>query len=107
MRWHSGASWGAIVAIPDRETDHRATAWEAVGPGEATEAGLGAIEKLPIKNMTRSAKGTVEQPGSQVTQKAGLNRSILDKGWRAFELALHNVARQTGCRVKTSGLPGL
>ncbi|KJK41894.1 transposase [Streptomyces variegatus] len=39
------------------------------------------FEKLNIKNMTRSAKGTVEQPGQNVAQKSGLNRAILAQGW--------------------------
>ena len=39
---------------------------------------LVAMEELRINNMTRSAKGTVEQPGRNVAQKAGLNREILD-----------------------------
>ena len=41
-------------------------------------------EDLKIKNMTASAKGTVEEPGSRVAQKSGLNRSILDQGWGIF-----------------------
>lgn len=40
--------------------------------------GIVATEKLAINNMTRSAKGTIEEPGKMVAQKAGLNRSILD-----------------------------
>ena len=39
------------------------------------------IEDLDIKGMTRSAKGSVDQPGSQVKQKAQLNRGILETGW--------------------------
>ena len=39
------------------------------------------FEKLNIKNMTRSAKGTLAEPGTKVRQKAGLNRSILAQGW--------------------------
>ena len=39
------------------------------------------IEDLRIKNMTASARGTVQQPGSKVRQKAGLNRAILDQSW--------------------------
>ena len=31
--------------------------------------------------MTASAKGTVEEPGKNVRQKAGLNRSILESCW--------------------------
>ncbi len=41
-------------------------------------ASLLATEKLSVKNMTRSARGTVDRPGKQVRQKAGLNRGILD-----------------------------
>ncbi|MNU27397.1 putative transposase [compost metagenome] len=36
------------------------------------------LEDLKLRNMTASAKGTVEEPGSNVAQKAGLNRAILD-----------------------------
>lgn len=39
---------------------------------------LVAMEDLTVKNMTRSTKGTVEEPGKNVAQKAGLNREILD-----------------------------
>ncbi|MEY9930779.1 transposase [Catenulispora sp. GP43] len=34
-----------------------------------------------IKAMTASAKGTVEEPGRNVRQKAGLNGGILAAGW--------------------------
>ena len=40
-----------------------------------------AIEDLRIANMTRSARGTVDTPGTNVAAKAGLNRSIKDAGW--------------------------
>ena len=39
------------------------------------------IEDTKTANMTRSAKGTAEEPGKNVKQKAGLNRSILAQGW--------------------------
>ena len=44
----------------------------------AREYALVAMEALSVKNMTASAKGTVENPGTRVAQKAGLNREILD-----------------------------
>jgi putative transposase len=44
----------------------------------AKSHGWVGIEDLRVKGMTKSAKGTVEQPGSNVRQKAGLNRAILD-----------------------------
>jgi len=54
------------------------------GFGEPTwrkKHGLIWFEKLNVTNMTRSAKGTVDQPGTRVRQKAGLNRVILAQGW--------------------------
>ena len=39
------------------------------------------LEDLKIVNMSKSAKGTVENPGQNVKQKSGLNRAILDQGW--------------------------
>ena len=43
--------------------------------------GLIAVENLAIKNMTASAAGTLEQPGTGVAQKRGLNRSISEQTW--------------------------
>ena len=37
-----------------------------------------AVEELNVAGMTRSARGTVEQPGRNVRAKAGLSRAILD-----------------------------
>lgn len=61
--------------------------------------GTVVLEDLATKNMTASAKGTVEQPGSRVAQKSGLNKAILDKGWYGLELAVNNAARYTGSKV--------
>ena len=41
-----------------------------------------AAEDLAIPNLTRSARGTIESPGKNVRQKAGLNRSNLDAAYR-------------------------
>ena len=42
------------------------------------------LEDLKISNMSKSAKGTVENPGKNVKHKSGLNRAILDQGWGEF-----------------------
>lgn len=39
------------------------------------------VENLSIKDMIRSASGTLENPGTNVAQKSGLNRSIQRQGW--------------------------
>ncbi len=52
------------------------------------------VEDLNTKAMTASAKGTVEAPGQNVKQKAGLNRSILASGWGLLERKLEYKAGQ-------------
>ena len=42
------------------------------------------LEDLKIRNMTKAAKGSIEQPGKRVKQKSGLNRVILNQGWGLF-----------------------
>ena len=38
--------------------------------------------------MSRSARGTEENPGRNVKAKSGLNKSILDQGWFEFKRQL-------------------
>ena len=54
----------------------------------AQEYGCVYAEDLRVRNMTRSAKGTVENPGKNVRQKSGLNRSILRTGFFQFRSTL-------------------
>jgi IS605 OrfB family transposase len=65
----------------------------------ATQYSLIVVEDLGVKNMTASARGTVEMPGTNVRQKAGLNRSILDKSWGRLRSALEWHGRKHGCEV--------
>ncbi|MEV4528435.1 RNA-guided endonuclease TnpB family protein [Streptosporangium sp. NPDC049304] len=53
-------------------------------------------EDLRIANLTRSASGTLEAPGSNVAAKSGLNRSILDAGWGVFLTILSHKAESAG-----------
>jgi putative transposase len=46
------------------------------------------IEDLKVGNISRSAAGTKENPGRKVSQKSGLNKSILDQGWCEFRRQL-------------------
>jgi putative transposase len=55
-----------------------------------------ALEDLRVKNMSTSARGTADQPGKNVRQKAALNRSILDAAWGEF-------ARQISYKVQCRG----
>ena len=60
------------LANQRKDRAHKTSAWLV------REHGLIATESLIISNMTRSASGTSEEPGTNVAQKSGLNREILD-----------------------------
>jgi putative transposase len=47
---------------------------------------LFVFEALKVKNMTASAAGTVAEPGKNVAQKRGLNKSILASAWGEVKL---------------------
>ena len=40
---------------------------------------------MKTKNLTKSARGTIENLGKNVKQKSGLNRVIQDSGWYKLE----------------------
>ena len=61
------------------------------------------LEDLKTRTMTRSAKGTVDAPGKRVAQKRGLNRSILNVGWFAFETVLaYKLEARGGAMIKVA-----
>ena len=54
------------------------------------------MEDTKTRNLTRSAKGTVEQPGKNVAQKRALNRGILAQGWYGLRQKTEYKARWYG-----------
>ena len=46
------------------------------------------VEDLQVTNMSKSAKGSVEQHGRNVAAKSGLNCAILDQSWSEFRRQL-------------------
>ena len=71
----------AIARMRARESDRRKDWAEKASTGIARRFDVIRVEDLKIGNMTRSAKGTPENPGRNVRAKAGLNRGILGSGW--------------------------
>lgn len=56
------------------------------------------MEKLKIKNMTKSTKGTKDAPGKNVAAKRGLNRSILSMGLYQLRQFTEYKCDRTGAR---------
>ena len=71
----------AIANLKARETDRRKDWVEKTTTDLARRFDLIRVEQLDVRRMTRSARGTVEQPGVGVAQKRGLNRAISRSGW--------------------------
>ena len=72
----------ARIANVRRDFLHKATT------DIARTRALVCIEDLAVRNMSRSAAGTVERPGRNVRAKSGLNKAILDQGWFEFRRQL-------------------
>ena len=64
------------------------------------------FEDLHLPAMTRSAKGTIEDPGKNVKQKAGLNRVMLDKSLGAILTRTGDKAPSHGHKVLCVPAPG-
>jgi putative transposase len=58
-----------------------------------------ALESLRLRSMTRSAKGSVDQPGVGVRAKAGLNRALLDAGFGMLATLIREKAEYAGRTV--------
>ncbi|NYH55701.1 hypothetical protein HNR06_005290 [Nocardiopsis arvandica] len=76
----------------------RALDWQhRVTHGLAEEFGVVEVEDLNITGMVRSARGTVDSPGTHVAQKSGLNRAIAGEAWgRTVTLLEYKLADRGG-----------
>lgn len=68
----------AIAKLKARARRRRHDFAEQTSARLANSHGVIVFEQLPVKDMTKSARGTIEKPGTNVRQKAGLNRSVLN-----------------------------
>ncbi|VAW49105.1 Mobile element protein [hydrothermal vent metagenome] len=57
------------------------------------------VEDLKISNMSKSAKGDLENPGRNVKAKSGLNRVILEQAWSEFVRQLEYKSQWQGNEV--------
>jgi putative transposase len=71
----------AVARLRARDADRRRDWVEKTSTDLARRFDLICIENLDVRAMTRTASGTLQRPGRNVRQKAGLNRGILAAGW--------------------------
>ena len=81
-----------IARLKAKQVTRRKDWIEKTTTGLVRDYDLIGIEDLKITSMTRSARGTVEIPGTNVPQKAGLNREILNQSWGLFRQRLTDKA---------------
>jgi putative transposase len=82
----------AIAHLKARERNRRKDWIENVSTDLARRFEVIRVEALDVRAMTRSARGTVEQPGVRVAQIRGLNRAISRSGWGQLVTRLQHKA---------------
>jgi putative transposase len=82
----------AIAKLKVRETDRRKDWVEKTTTDIAQCFDTIRIEALDVRAMTRSARGSMEQPGVRVAQKRGLNRAISQSCWGVLAARLQHKA---------------
>ena len=85
-----------ITRLHQRIAEIRKTVLHQVSTVISKNHAVVVLEDLKVRNMTGSAKGTVEEPGRNVRQKSGLNKSILDQGWGMLKQMLSYKLRWSG-----------
>ena len=86
----------ALSRETQRRSDRKAGRLHEVSRGLVNSHDFIAMEDLAVANMTRSARGTAEEPGRNVQAKAGLNRSILAQGWGMLTAQIRYKAESAG-----------
>ena len=85
-----------ITRLHQRIAEIRKTVLHQVSTAITKNHAVVVLEDLKVRNMTASTKGTVEQPGRNIRQKSGLNKSILDQGWGMLKQMLGYKLQWTG-----------
>jgi putative transposase len=117
VRWakrHSGGRYSRrlrrtiaeIARLRARQARRRLDFTHKLTTDLAKGHGWVGIEDLRVKNMTRSAAGTVDAPGRNVRQKARLNRAILDNTPYERRRQLAYKAPRFGSELRVVPAPG-
>lgn len=91
-----------VACLIARAADRRKDFVEKTSTYLAQSFDLIAIENLSVKSMTASARGTVATPGTNVRQKAALNRLVLAAGWGGLANRLQDKAPGRVTKVRAA-----
>jgi putative transposase len=83
-----------LARAKEREANRRRDYLHKQAREIVNSAGVIGLEALNLRAMTRSAKGTVENPGANVAAKSALNRRMLDAGFGQFERLITEKAEE-------------
>jgi putative transposase len=100
--WHDPKRIAAVQRLArakEREANSRLDALHKASREIVNGADVIGAEKLNLRAMTRSAKGTIERPGVNVGAKAGLNRALLDAGFGILRRLIGEKAESAVRRV--------
>ena len=87
-----GKTRTAIAKLKASEKDRRKDWVEKLTTDIACRFDTIRIEALDVRAMTRTARGTIDQPGVRVAQKRGLNRAINRSSWGLLAARLRHKA---------------
>ncbi len=88
-----------LARLKEKEAFIRSNLLHEISCGLTNQYDTICIEDLAVKNMSRTAKGTVEEPGKNVKAKQGLNRVIVNSGLAMLRTQIEYKAAQKGRRV--------
>ncbi len=94
---------GRLARIHARVANQRRDGLHKLTTRLATEFGTVVVEDLNVTGMTRSARGTVDNPGANVRAKAGLNRGVLDTAPGELRRQLEYKTTWYGSRLVVAG----
>jgi len=83
------------IRVANARRDYRHKASTAISKNHA----IVCVEDLRVSNLSSSAAGSMQSPGSKVRAKSGLNRSILDQGWAELRRQLEYKLAWNGGRL--------
>lgn len=88
-----------LARLKEKEAFIRANLLHEISCSLTNQYDTICIEDLAVKNMSRTAKGTVEDPGKNVKAKQSLNRVIVNSGLAMLRTQIEYKSAQKGRKV--------